>query len=99
MTAFRSLGYPAAKIELILNRFEKGGDIGLDAIRATLGKLAIHAVPNSYREVSASIDHGDALVEVARSNAVSRNLGELARSLAPGAEEERSLFDRLFHRA
>lgn len=99
LAACKALGYPDGKTELIVNRYEKGGEIGLDAIRGALGKLVTHTVPNSYREVNASINHGDALFEMAGGNAVSRCLGELARSLAPGPAAERSLFDRLFNRA
>lgn len=95
----RSLGYPIDKIELIVNRFEKGGEIGLDDMRRSLGMANLHTVPNSYKEVNASINHGSPLIEMARSNAVARNLTEFALSLGPKQEENRSFFDRLFKRA
>ncbi|MDB5762860.1 MAG: Type secretion system ATPase TadZ/CpaE [Herminiimonas sp.] len=95
----KSLGYPIDKIELIINRFEKSGEIGLDAIRRSLGTISLHTVPNSYKEVNASINHGNPLIETARSNAVTRNLAEFALSLSPKQEESRSLFGRLFKRA
>ena len=99
LAIFSSLGYPAEKIELIVNRFEKGGDIGLDSIQRTLGAVKLRTVPNSYKEVNTSINQGDALVEVTRSNAVSKNLTEFALSLSPRFEESRSLLDRLLRRA
>ena len=99
LAVFKSLGYPADKIELIVNRFEKGGEIGLDAIQQALGTANLRTVPNSYKEVNASINHGDALAEVTRSNAVTKNLAEFALSLSPKQEESRSLLDRLFRRA
>ena len=99
LAIFNSLGYPAEKIELIVNRFEKGGDVGLDSIQRSLGAVKLRTVPNSYKEVNTSINQGDALVEVTRSNAVSKNLTEFALSLSPRFEESRSLLDRLLRRA
>jgi pilus assembly protein CpaE len=99
LAIFNSLGYPAEKIELIVNRFEKGGDIGLDNIQRSLGAVKLRTVPNSYKEVNTSINQGDALVEVTRANAVSKNLAEFALSLSPRLEESRSLLDRLLRRA
>ena len=98
VAVFKSLGYPADKIELIVNRFEKGGDIGLDDIQRTLGTANLRTVPNSYKEVNASINHGDALAEVNRSNAVTKNLAEFALSLNPKLEDSRSLLGRIFGR-
>lgn len=99
LAIFKSLGYPVDKIELIVNRFEKGGEIGMDSVRRSLGDVSIHTVPNSYKEVNASINHGDPLIEIARSNAVSKTLSEFALSLSPKQEESRSLLGRLFRRA
>ena len=99
LAVFKSLGYPADKTELIVNRFEKGGEIGIEDMRRSLGAVSLHTVPNSYKEVNASINHGDPLIEMARSNAVTRNLAEFALSLSPKQEENRSLLGRLFRRA
>lgn len=99
LEVFRSLGYPAEKTELIINRFEKGSEIGVDEVRRTLGKVQVNTVPNSYKEVNASINHGDPLVKVLRTNAVARQLAELAAALSPRHEETRGLLGRLFRRA
>ena len=99
LAVFKSLSYPIDRIELIVNRFEKNGTIGIDDIRRSVGAVSLHTVPNSYKEVNASINHGDPLIETARSNTVSKNLAELALSLSPKHEESRSLFGRLFKRA
>jgi pilus assembly protein CpaE len=100
LAAFRSLGYGSDRLELIVNRFERGGEIGVADIERALGKVAIHTVPNSYKQVSAAINHGDPLALAARSNPVSRNLAEFARSLQPAAQDEaRSLFGRLLGRS
>lgn len=99
LAAFKSLGYPAEKIEFIVNRFEKGGDINLDDIQRTLGTSSVRTVPNSYKEVTTSINQGNALAEEGRSSALTKNLAEFAESLSPKAEESRSLLGRLFRRA
>ena len=99
LAVFKSLGYPQDKIELIVNRFEKGSDISLDDIQRSVGISNLRTVPNSYKEVNASINHGNALAEVTRSNAVTKNLAEFALSLSPKLEESRSLLDRLLRRA
>jgi pilus assembly protein CpaE len=99
LAAFRALGYPTDKMELIVNRFEKGGEIGLDDMRRTLGMVSLRTVPNSYKEVSTSINHGNPLAEIARSNAVTKKLIELMASLSPKQEERRGFLGRIFKRA
>jgi pilus assembly protein CpaE len=99
LAVFKSLGYPADKIEVIVNRFEKGGDISQADIQRSLGTTNLRTVPNSYKEVNASINQGDALAEVTRSNAVAKSLADFALSLSPKQEESRSLLDRLLRRA
>lgn len=89
LDVFRSLGYPSDKIHLIVNRYERSGEIDLDDVRHSLHSAArITALADSYREVNASINHGEPLVKTARSNAVARQLIELAKSLNPKQEEQ-----------
>lgn len=96
LTVFRSLGYAAQKTEVIVNRFEKGGDIGLTDITASLSGAVVRTVPNSYKEVSASINQGRALVESSRSNAVTKSLAELALTLLPQPAAEPGFLGRFF---
>ena len=98
LAIFKSLDYAAAKVELIVNRFDKKGPIGLLDIERALGKCKVHTVPNSYKPVSASIDHGEPLMTFARTNPVSRNLADLARALGAQPLDRRSLFERLLRR-
>jgi pilus assembly protein CpaE len=99
LLAFRALGYSNDRIELIVNRFERS-DIGMADIERALGKLAIHTVPNSYRQVSAAINQGDPLARAARGNPVSRNLAEFARDLTEEpVEKSAGLLGRLLGRA
>lgn len=97
---FDSLGYPADKVEWIVNRLEKGADIGLDEIARTLGTERLRTVPNSYREVSAAVNQGSALVQTARSSALTRSLAELALHLRPRPQAAQpGLLERWFRRA
>lgn len=96
---FQTLGYPEEKIGWIVNRYERGAEIGLRDIAQTLGVSPVRAVANAYREVSDSVNRGTALLALARSSVVTRHLAELARSLSPSPQATRSLFGRLFHRA
>jgi pilus assembly protein CpaE len=99
LAVFNSLGYPADKIEVIVNRFEKGGDISQADIQRSLGTPNMRTVPNSFKEVNASINQGEALAKVTRANAVAKNLADFALSLNPKQEESRTLLDRLLRRA
>lgn len=99
LKVFKSLGYPPGKSELVVNRFERGGDIGLDEIQRSLGVSSLRTVPNSFKEVNGAINEGSAL-STSRASPVSKSLAEFALSLTPAAEEARSsLLGRLFRRA
>jgi pilus assembly protein CpaE len=100
LEAFRSLGYPSDKTELIVNRYEKNSEIGLDQVQRSVGHTRVITVPNSYREVNASINHGEPLVRTTRTNPVARHLVDLAETLSPRAQEARAgLLGRFFKRA
>lgn len=99
LEVFRSLGYAPDKIELIVNRFEKTADIGVEQIVRALRPIAVSTVPNAYKAVNTAINQGDPLLKAAPSNAVARQLGTLASNLNPRQDESPSLMSRLFRRA
>lgn len=99
LTIFKSLGYSSDKIELIVNRFEKGAEIGIAEIQKSLGGMVVHTIANSYKRVAASINHAEPLMSSSPSNPVARNLGDFAKSLSPKPDDNRSLFYRLLGRA
>jgi pilus assembly protein CpaE len=99
LTVFKSLGYAPNKTELIVNRFEKTGEIGLADLQRSLGPVTLLTVPESYKEVTASINRGVPLVEISRANPVSKSLADLALSLNPRQEQNTSFFARLFRKA
>jgi len=96
---FRSLGYAPDKFEWLVNRFEKGGEIGLADIQQSLGVSSLRTVPNAYREVNAAINQGNPLLQTSRASSVIKTLAELAVSLNPAVEDHRSVLGRWFRRA
>ena len=99
LAVFKSLGYPANKIELIVNRFDKAGEIGLNELRRSLGSATLLTVPDSPKEVNASVNRGVPLAEISRANPVSKCLADMALSLSPRQEQTTSFFARLFRKA
>lgn len=95
LEVFRSLGYPPEKIRLLVNRFEKGGDLSLGDLEQTLGVKNVRTIPNSYQAVASAVNQGVPLARIARGNPVARSLEELAMSLCPGVEVAGSWFNRL----
>ena len=87
LTVFRSLGYPARKIGLIVNRYEKSGELTLQDVEQTLGIADARTIPNSYAAVAASVNRGTPIAKMAKTNPVTRGLDELAQSLIPQMED------------
>lgn len=98
--ALESLGYPPQKILLLVNRFEPGGDIRLADVERTL-EMKVHAtIPNSFKAVSASVNQGLPILEIASNDSVSKSLRHLAHELVHGpAEKSGSWWMRLLHHA
>lgn len=83
LTVFRSLGYPSDKVEIIVNRFWRNGEIGLDDLRATLGPSKTRVIPNGYKEVSRAINQGVPLAMISKSSPVLKAIADLMQSLLP----------------
>jgi pilus assembly protein CpaE len=95
LAIFKSLDYGLDKVELVVNRFERKGAIGVAEIERALGKYTIHTLPNSYKPVTAAIDHGEPLMASSPSSPVLRNLAGLADTLRARPQAARGLFARL----
>ncbi|MBL0419592.1 AAA family ATPase [Ramlibacter sp. AW1] len=97
--AFHALGYPDEKLEVIVNRFEKSGEIGIEQVQRAVPGLRVHTISNAWRDVSNSINQGDPLAKSQRGPVV-RQLAEMARALTPKSDDpQRGLLGRLFRRA
>lgn len=79
----RSLGYETGKINVIVNRHEKGSEIGVGDLERAVGMKVFRTVPNSYQATQASVNQGVPIAKLAKNNAVTRSLVELAAAIAP----------------
>lgn len=95
---FHSLAYPDGRVHVLVNRFEKGGDIGLKSIESGLGVGVFRIVPNSFGAVAVSINQGRPIIDVAPQDPVSRVLREMARELAKVPTEDEGWLRRLLRR-
>ncbi|MDQ9168917.1 AAA family ATPase [Oxalobacteraceae bacterium R-40] len=82
LNIFQSLSYPREKIQLIVNRYEKRGELRLSDVRNAVGDSMLHTIPNNYKPVSDSINQGVPLLQLARNSAVARSLTALADQYA-----------------
>ena len=84
---FRSLDYPEDKIQWIVNRYQKGGQLTLEDLQKTLGLARVSTLPNQYEVVAASVNQGVPVESIAPGSAIARALRELAQAIAPGATQ------------
>lgn len=72
---FQSLGYRRDKTILIVNRFEKRGELRLSDMEAAAGGREVHTMPNNYKAVTDSINQGLPVLQLARNSPIARSLG------------------------
>lgn len=96
MTIFRSLGYSQDKVELLVNRYMRNAEIGLDDLRESSGVNRMRTIPNGYKEVARAINQGVPLETVSKSSVVHLAIREMAESLLPRVDRTQGgLFSRL----
>ncbi|MGE5469748.1 MAG: AAA family ATPase [Bacteroidota bacterium] len=79
LSIFRSLDYPRSKVQLVVNRYEKGGEFSLQDLEQALEAKVAHVVPNSYVAAAASVNLGIPILKGNRANPISQQLLEMAR--------------------
>lgn len=84
--ALYGLGYSRDKIHLIINRYEKGGDIRLEDVERALEMKVFSTVPNSFEAVSKSVNQGVPIMKIAKHDPVTKALRELSQELVEGGE-------------
>jgi pilus assembly protein CpaE len=88
--AFHELGYPSDKIRVVVNRYQKGGDISLaDVEKATLLKVD-RKLSNSHAAASASINQGVPLLELMPRDPVANALSDWSKEWVPGLKASKS---------
>jgi pilus assembly protein CpaE len=97
---FRSLGYSLKRMHLLVNRYEKGGNLHLSDVEQALGVAVAHALPNDYIAVTDSVNQGIPVLQLSRTSAVARSLIEMVELVtATRIAENKGLFGRLLGRA
>jgi pilus assembly protein CpaE len=80
---FAKIGYPAAKLQYVLNRSDASGGIEPAELRARLGRDPDHHVRSDGPVVVAAGNRGQAFVQANPDALVSRDILEIARQLVP----------------
>jgi pilus assembly protein CpaE len=81
LDVFHSLGYRKEKINLIVNRHEKNGDIRLEDVENALGIRNIRTLPNHYEAAAASVNQGVPILKLAKGSPISKALQDFAQSM------------------
>lgn len=97
---FQSLDYRKDKVRLIVNRYQKSGDITLHDVEDAFGVTDIRTVPNHYEAAAASVNQGVPVLKLARSSPISKALQDFAQDLCGDeAQASASWLSRVFQRA
>jgi pilus assembly protein CpaE len=93
---FREFGYPAGKVRVVVNQYDKNAQINLPTLEKTLGAKVAHQLPRDDRQVNEALNRGVPLVTLARDSALAHGIGLLADMLWPVlAERRKSMIGRL----
>ena len=75
---FERLGYSSSRIRLLLNRYQKGQDVGIKEVEKTLGFQVFWSIPNDYKSLIRSIQSGDPLTLQSSSIPLARSFYEMS---------------------
>lgn len=94
----QSLGYSDDKIQPIVNRHEKNGQILLKDVEAAIGLVTYKTIPNSYENVSASVNQGIPIYKIDKRDAVTVALMDMADDLvAKPQNRKQGWLSRVLH--
>ncbi|WP_234483693.1 AAA family ATPase [Noviherbaspirillum pedocola] len=100
LAVFQSLDYRRDKIQLIVNRHEKSGDIRLEDVQRALGMKMPRTIPNHYEAAAASVNQGVPILKLVKVSPVSRALLDFAQSLLGTSTQTTSgWLRRVLHRS
>ncbi len=94
-TMFEGLGYHRNKLRVIVNRYERGTDIGVSDVEKALGCEVTLKVPNDFKTVTYAINHAIPVFQYKKRGPVTDAVLELADRIA-GVERPASAFKRAF---
>jgi pilus assembly protein CpaE len=82
LRSLTEMGYvPKDKINVVLNRYIKKGEISLGDAEAGIGKELFWVVPNDYDTSMSAINSGKPLLKVAPGAAITKSFVDMAKSL------------------
>lgn len=94
---FREFGYPASKVRVVVNQYDKNARINLPTLERTLGAKVTHQLPRDEKQVNEALNRGVPLVTYAKDSALAHGISLLADMLWPAAAEPRKgVLGRLF---
>jgi pilus assembly protein CpaE len=75
----RKFGISLEKIEIIINRYIKGGALSLGEIEKNFDKPVYWLIPNDFSDIVSSINRGVPLVKLSSNAPFSKNMFEFVR--------------------
>ena len=97
LEVFKSLGYSGAKIQPIVNRYDKSSKLKLTDLSAAINAKVLITFPNDYEPVSDSVNQGVSVYRLHKSKPITKSLISLAESITKTRVEEKSLIAKLFN--
>jgi hypothetical protein len=82
-TLLRDLGLPQSRLELVVNRADRSGELAAGDLRRALGFAQAREIPDSAQAVEQAIDRGMPILLHAPRDPVARALAQWAAQLAP----------------
>jgi pilus assembly protein CpaE len=103
LKVFERLGYPSAKIRVVVNRWSKNVDVELQKVEAHLHEKLIGFVPNDYGKVMNSINLGRPLVQTDPASQITLEIKRIAGLVegnhnAPPPQPRKGLLGAVFGR-
>lgn len=96
MEIFHSLGYPADRIHVLLNQFEKHAAITIRTMEDSLGARIAHTLPSDAKTAREAANQGVPVPQLAPGSAITRALLQMVDTAFPvAAKKEEGLFARL----
>lgn len=81
-TLLEKLGVDMAKIEMVVNRYHKGGALSLGEVEKTLKKRLYWLFPNDFVDIVSSINQGEPLIEKHPGAPFTKNILEFAEKIS-----------------
>jgi pilus assembly protein CpaE len=100
LTVFRNLDYGKDKVQLIVNRHDKNGDIRIKDLEEAFDTPALRTVPNHYDAAAKSVNQGVPVMRLVPDSPLSAALQQMARDLTGDAapQQEAGLMARFLKR-